>query len=562
MNVNRFQPLLLCTLGAMVFSACGKDNDSTDTGLTDSENLPIEDDVTLEIAQGPISVENEDLGAFPGWIGVPNLDDDNEDGSDDWSDLSNSVDNDLATGWLTTHGRDVALTLSGQTEQIRIYQGGALILGEGSESTHTVAGSSDPIELELEFEGFLNKGQLTVQDTERDIAFTVALTSSPLILNHHLQPAEEVMAMEYAFSDLSNTKMIRAYTQKLGESRFINANYNKYDGDPWLQDEFEFGYMNAPDMRMDFIFDTLRNGQGRPGSGLDNFPEDQYESPDWAIGWWGQGRANSQDYGGNLEVSPPVEVNGVQYPYGRIYYGGKAGFMPKEKTRQALDDMRIQKPFMVDPSWLCVGHVDEYSTTIPDPDAPKGFRFVLADTHSAWELLDTMDPTTALPRYRGSSGHYIKNIGEIVNDSGLRSLNEEIQAILDIEKAKFITELGLTEEDIVYLPSLFEEPNGCGNNVASLIPGMVNLIVAEEENGQPAIFLADPFMRSKVNDQSTDPFIAAVREIFPPSLNLHFVDDWDLYHMALGEVHCGSNVRRSGDSRWWEDATHLLEDEQ
>ena len=48
--------------------------------------------------------------------------------------------------------------------------------------------------------------------------------------------------------------MIRTYKQKLGQQRFINAAFNRYDGDPWLQDEFEFGYLSAPNMHMDFVF--------------------------------------------------------------------------------------------------------------------------------------------------------------------------------------------------------------------------------------------------------------------------------------------------------------------
>ena len=63
-----------------------------------------------------------------------------------------------------------------------------------------------------------------------------------------------------------------------------------------------------------------------------------------------------------------------------------------------------------------------------------------------------------------------------------------------------------------------------------------------------------------MNDQSTDPVIAAIKESFPDSLNLYFVDDWDVYHMGLGEVHCGSNVRRDVTSEWWIDGAHLLED--
>ena len=30
------------------------------------------------------------------------------------------------------------------------------------------------------------------------------------------------------------------------------------------------------------------------------------------------------------------------------------------------------------------------------------------------------------------------------------------------------------------------------------------------------------------------------------------VGNWDVYHRNLGEVHCGTNVSRRLDARWWE----------
>ena len=171
-----------------------------------------------------------------------------------------------------------------------------------------------------------------------------------------------------------------------------------------------------------------------------------------------------------------------------------------------------------------------------------------------------MNPSTPLPRYApgGFYGHSIDNVRELVNDRSLRNLNEEIQEILDGEKERFIAELGLTEDDIIYMPSLFEEPQGCGGYVASLIPGMANLIVSES-SGEPVIFLADPFLRSDVRDQDSDPMIDYVRSIFPSEVALVFLDDWTVYHMGLGEVHCGSNVMRTAPTTdWWENASHLL----
>jgi protein-arginine deiminase len=39
----------------------------------------------------------------------------------------------------------------------------------------------------------------------------------------------------------------------------------------------------------------------------------------------------------------------------------------------------------------------------------------------------------------------------------------------------------------------------------------------------------------------------------PLGITVDFAEDWDEYHAALGEVHCGSNTRRKiPETKWWE----------
>jgi protein-arginine deiminase len=536
-------------------------NTVDDTGGSGGDAPPPDpgDAIVVETTLGPIFAAYPDLGVFPGLVGVPNLDDDDEMGGPDWDQEGQAAgDNDFAFASVETQGRDVGLSLQG--EGLRIYSGDSLILGDGSAAQATISGV-DSADLRVEFSDFLVQGLLTVTDVERGESFEIALTASPLFFNHHLQAAEMTMAASIRGWGYDNDEFIEGYEDTLG-NEFNRMIGGRYDNDPWVQDEFEFGYATSPDAHLDVIFDTHRNGQGAPGDGLDDFPEDEYEGPDWLLVNWGPRNAYSVDYGGNFEISPPVTVDGTHYPYGRVYYGGVPGYEPIRATQLAVESMEVQKPFMPDSTWLCVGHVDEFSTTIPDPTAPKGFRFVLADTRSAWTLLHGLDPDTNLPRYApgGWSGHSIDTIGEIVNDGALRSLNDELQEILDEQKAIFVEELGLDEEDILYMPSLFEEPSGCGSWVAALIPGMANLIV-DTVGDRTTVFLADPFMRSDVSDQASDPLISHVRDLFPDSMDLVFLDDWEVYHMGLGEVHCGSNVEREVDNAWWEDAGHLITQE-
>jgi hypothetical protein len=49
----------------------------------------------------------------------------------------------------------------------------------------------------------------------------------------------------------------------------------------------------------------------------------------------------------------------------------------------------------------------------------------------------------------------------------------------------------------------------------------------------------------------------------PLGLNVHFIDDWRLYHEWGGELHCGTKVRRrppeieAGDE-WWNNWEALM----
>ena len=517
---------------------------------------PIPTGASVEFALGTVHEGAPELGEFPGLVGVPNLDDDDQSGSVDWSQAGGAAgDNDFARATIETGGNDVTLSLDGSG--IRVYADGDLVLGDGGGSTHA---PTDGQELLIEFQDFLDQGRLIVEDATADQRFEIALTASPLFFNHHLQDAEETMAMSVAEFGYRNTAFIDGYEDALGDA-FFTLSAMRYEYDVWVQDEFEFAYATAPDAHLDIVFDTHRNGQGSPGSGLDDFAEDEYLGPDWIVINWGSASGvSSQDYGGNFEVSPPVTVDGVSYPYGRVYYGGDNGYYdPKDATEDAVEGFGVQAPFKPDVGWLCVGHIDEYTTTIPDPTAPKGFRFVMADTTSAWDILEGMDPSTALTRYApgGYSGHNIDTVGELLDDTAIRYLNNELQDILDEQEELFRAELGLTDEDIIYMPSLFEEVAGCYGTVASLIPGMANLIVSKAGD-TTTLFLADPFIRTSVCDQSADPMIADVRARFPDSLDLVFLDDWQVYHMGLGEVHCGSNVKRTAPRTWWEDAGHLI----
>lgn len=94
---------------------------------------------------------------------------------------------------------------------------------------------------------------------------------------------------------------------------------------------------------------------------------------------------------GNLEVTPPLK----DYPFGRIYYSDKLKvfsenkWIDKEfdpKVAEFLKIQKLQKPFVLDASWLEVGHVDEVISFLPKKHEGKLVAFI-PSPKKAYELL-------------------------------------------------------------------------------------------------------------------------------------------------------------------------------
>ena len=489
--------------------------------------------------------------------GVANIDDDDQNGTQDWDDDLVDEENDLATFVIPQEyyddlGRKESLRLRQNSDGFRIYLDGKL-KSNSEEDFFTLDDEDNEIQIEMESSN--TSGTFTlerVKNKEVVDSTEVSIFSAPMLINHHLQPFEQVYAMEGG-----NTQFIAGFEAALGDN-FTPYPLRDYDWDVWLQDEVEFGNLSSPDSRMDIVIDSIRD------RGLDPLPEAEWEGPDFPVLTWGSSQANSQDSFGNLEASPPVTVNGVEYPLGRIYYGtfryGVSDYTIADELADELNRQVIQEPFQLNISFLCVGHVDEFITFIPDASSPKGFKLLITDVTAGYEFFESLDQNMSLPKY-GVKGY--GTVGDIMTDNALRGLNEDIQLdYLDPAWETLQTELGLTEEDVIRVPMLFEEAPQCGGGTATLLPGSVNMVVATGSKGESAdLIIPDPYFRPSVSDQSSDPFIEMFNSLLPEGNTPHWVDDWDSYHMMLGEVHCGSNTLRTPTKNNWVLAHNILEAE-
>ncbi|KAK2491791.1 hypothetical protein MC885_007773 [Smutsia gigantea] len=229
-------------------------------------------------------------------------------------------------------------------------------------------------------------------------------------------------------------------------------------GDRWIQDEIEFGYIEAPHKGFPVVLDSPRDGN------LKDFPVKQLLGPDF--GYVTREPlfepVTSLDSFGNLEVSPPVTVNGKTYPLGRILIGSSfplsGGRRMTKVVRDFLQAQQVQAPVELYSDWLTVGHVDEFMTFVPIPGT-KEFRMLMASTSACYKLFreKQKEGHGEAIMFKGLGGMSSKRItiNKILSNESLVQENQYFQRCLDWNRDILKKELGLTEQDIIDLPALW-----------------------------------------------------------------------------------------------------------
>ncbi|XP_078281546.1 protein-arginine deiminase type-2-like [Rhinoraja longicauda] len=188
---------------------------------------------------------------------------------------------------------------------------------------------------------------------------------APWIMTPNTQAPEEV----FVCSVTDNKKFLIEF------KKFVNKAHCKLTicpedvnlDDVWMQDEIEFGYTDAPHKFMNIVLDSPRN------RGLKNFAYNFLLGPDFGRIDLTSNTHSSLNSFGNLEVSPPVTVNGKEYPLGRIVIGSHLPIHPDgRKMAKVIKDLlmaqSVQSPIILYSDWLTVGHVDEFMSFVPAPD--------------------------------------------------------------------------------------------------------------------------------------------------------------------------------------------------
>ncbi|NXF13058.1 PADI3 deiminase, partial [Smithornis capensis] len=313
--------------------------------------------------------------------------------------------------------------------------------------------------------------------------------------------------------------------------------------DRWIQDEMEFGYVQAPHKTFPVVFDSPRDRQ------LKDFPIKRILGPDFGyLARQAPDGASSLDSFGNLEVSPPVTVKGKEYPLGRILIGSSFPRFGGRRMARAVKDFlvaqKVQAPVELFSDWLLVGHVDEFLSFVPAPDR-KGFRLLLASPSACYQLLKEKQEEGygEAVMFQGLKEVSKPTINEILTNEKLRKFNSYVQSCISWNRDILKRSLGLAEPDILDIPQLFRGDVSSG--AEAFFPDMVNMLVLGRHLGIPKPF--GPVVGGQCCLEQR------VRELLEPlGLSCTFIDDYFSYHVLSGDVHCGTNVRRKPFAfKWW-----------
>ena len=266
---------------------------------------------------------------------------------------------------------------------------------------------------------------------------------------------------------------------------------------------------------------------------------------------------DSYDSHGNHDLVPAYSHNGQDFPYGRIIHG--SGVLPE--TTAFYEAQKVQSPVLkVKTSWLIVGHVDEVFSYVP-ADTPRGWKLLVASPSMARQMLEKAQ-TDGHGEERMFIGKKWSNgkdaevsINEVLGDSDLMSWSQTAQTEIDGMVEQMKQEIGLTDDEIVPIPSLFERDFGA---YVAYNPGTVNSLVFGNH-----MVIPDPFgpkvsgvdiFRKDLEDRLGTDVNGLGKE--GTGMSVFFTDDWDWYHRLLGEVHCGTNQEGppQANVKWWEAA--------
>ncbi|KAH7002862.1 hypothetical protein EDB82DRAFT_542636 [Fusarium venenatum] len=397
----------------------------------------------------------------------------------------------------------------------------------------------------------------------------VMLRVAPVLIHHHLQSVQQVLAVQGNKTDspylIGFTESLSSVVKAAGIKKDLYL-FNASD-DIWAQGFMEPGYANMPGPKGTVsIRIMVRSPQDERVAGRQLF-EYYRKAGVGAVQHLG-GARDEINSGGNIETIPPHTFKGKSWPSGRVILGNHG--KQKHHILPYLLAQEAQHPVLLDTAWLAIGHVDEFVQFLPAKNK-RGWVAVIDDPRAGIKLLEAQRKAghgdiPAISRKNdtsnGSRDDYSgwacgpipvnsPSISGLLNDKKLMKLNDQCARRIDGNIEILKREVGLTDEDIIRIPSLFEGSKFPGAEdsrlqVGAFFPGVVNNLVLTGYNTCVAPNPWGPVVKGK--DVIAEAIKAKYSKI---GVDLKFIDGWNTHHNYGGEVHCGSNSIRDMSARWW-----------
>lgn len=321
-------------------------------------------------------------------------------------------------------------------------------------------------------------------------------------------------------ADLTKPDDTTVGSYNLSPGKLYLVDGSKYGGDVWVQDQFEMGYCSAPGNRaFNVVVHCKRNGP------LGNFVKQELAYKDIALFNDLEGSPkDGTDFGGNIEVSPPVQIKTKkekkgnagpailphpQAPFGKIILGDSRNTarsgegLVHDEMREFFASQIIQPIIPINTSWLGVGHVDEFMSFVPANTA-RGSCLLIASVYAMDILLDKISKVDFKEGrtnfHRGKFDEFDKYTEEIsvedllTGDVGKYSQKIKKKFMVPIE-GRLMRCTGYKRKDVIKIPIYFKpgadlsKPYGHDDNITvAKTVGMVNMQVVGKH-----LFVPKPF---------------------------------------------------------------------
>jgi protein-arginine deiminase len=526
-------------------------------------------------ANAPDVVHRAEWSAQFGAVFLANVDDDDADGKVDATDAVVNGDADALdlarvqlAAWKNAPTGATATVTPDQAAApfVRLFRhDGSAWTAWDPTAAFTDADLRAGVELGVEANDFANptwSGALTlhyaVADRDGKPLGTddAALHVAPLLLQSNLGTVDRAYVTAFQGDPDSDPFVADVLADATGDSvPLVEIDGNQYP-DQWTQDLFEVGWTGMPSAAgVQSMYVVIRTPP--PDRTAADYTQEGMLAADFGWVWKRSqpynrnGDEGSLDSFGDLDAIPPYGA----YPFGRVLIGSTPLRHMDDALRDFLNAQVVQGPnFYVDTAWLFVGHVDEIVSFVK-ANTPRGWKLVMASPARARKILQdlvTADPANANVKLFADVLQYDARgqlvgggvaISTILGDATLMADNQVAQTKIDGVRAALKAEIGLADDEILDVPVLFED---IGGDLA-YSAGVVNLLHMDGRAGPPRAH--GPVVAGK--DAFEDDFEKTMTAI---GVTTAWVEDWNLYHLEEGEVHCGTNVTRKvpANFRWWE----------